>query len=148
MPSHSPRLPPSAAIRRSVISGMRRAFRMAFVLSTAMRMYAAAFIPSRYANRRMLFVSMVLFLSFAGVRRFFALRRAHEALSAVTDQILASGKGERFAHEPGVFGSVYCKKARAASPFSCASVGTYTSFIVMGSMPVWYMQVLIVPGVG
>ena len=47
---------------------------------------------------------MVLFLSFAGVRRFFALCRAHEALPAVTDQILASGKGERFAHEPGVFG--------------------------------------------
>lgn len=44
-------------------------------------------------------------------------------------------------------GSVYCKSARCIA-FSCASVGTYTSFIVMGSMPVWYMQVLIVPGVG
>lgn len=44
-------------------------------------------------------------------------------------------------------GSVYCKSARCIA-FSCASVGTYTFFIVMGSMPVWYMQVLIVPGVG
>ena len=47
---------------------------------------------------------MLLFLSFAGSGLFFALCRAHEALSAVADQILAPGRYERFAHEPGVFG--------------------------------------------
>ena len=44
-------------------------------------------------------------------------------------------------------GSAYCSSARCMA-FSRGDRATYTGFMVTGSRPVWYMQVLMVPGVG